>query len=61
MRCLIREILELAPHELPIRAVEALPHHCGLVAWMLVANVSSEVVTRRYNPPVRRAHVLVWR
>ena len=56
---LVREILKLAPEQLPIRPVEALPHHRRLVTRMLVADVGSEVVARRHNPAVSRTGFLV--
>ena len=61
MRRLVREILELAPGQLPRRAVEALPDHRPLVARMLVADVGGDVVARRHLPPVRGADLLVAR
>ena len=59
VRGLVREILQLAPGQLPGRTVEALPDHCLLVARMLVADVGGDVVARRHLPPVRGADVLV--
>ena len=56
---LVREILELAPGQLAARAVEALVHHRGLVARVLVAAVRSDVVALRNAPLVRCADLLV--
>src|SRR5205823_12961858 len=56
---LVREILQLPPRQLAIRAVEALPHHRELVARMLVAHIRSNVVVRRHLPPVSRADLLI--
>src|SRR5512133_179175 len=56
---LVREILKLTPDELPVRPVEALPHHRRLVTRMLVADVGSEVVARRHNPAMSRTGFLV--
>ena len=39
VRRLVRKVLELAPRQLPMGAVEALPHHRELVARVLVADV----------------------
>ena len=61
VRRLVREILELAPGQLPRRAVEALPDHRRLVARMLVADVGGDVVALRHLPTVRGAYLLVAR
>ena len=55
----VREVLQLAPDELPRRAVEALPDHRRLVARMLVAHVGGDVVPRRHLPAVGRADLVV--
>jgi hypothetical protein len=59
VRRLVRQVLELAPRELAIGAVEALPHHRQLVARVLVADVGRDVVARRHLPSMRRADLLV--
>src|SRR5207245_842729 len=61
MRRLIREILELSPDQLAIRAVEALPDHRRLVARMLIADVRDDVVAVGHLPPMARAGCLVPR
>jgi hypothetical protein len=50
---LIREILEFAPGQLAVRAVEALPDHCELVARMTITNIVCNVVSRRHIPTVK--------
>ena len=59
VRRLVGEILQLAPGQLPPRAVEALPDHRRLVARMLVADVLGDVVALGHLPLMLRHQVFV--
>src|SRR5205823_12134409 len=55
----IREILQLAPVQLSVRAVEALPDHRRLVAGMPVAHVRDDVVVRGHLPAMGSTRILI--
>src|SRR5262249_32150922 len=56
---LVREVLQLAPRELALRPVEALPDQRRLVARMLVANIVRDVVPLGHAPAVCGAELVI--